>query len=228
MNTKIAIVIPAYNEHQFLSTLLKSIRHFSTCPIIIVDDGSEIPLRIPKALPAGRQGLIYRLRHKLNLGKGVAMTTGADFAFRNLKVISVIFMDADGQHDPKYLPQFEDLLTNNYDVVFGSRTQTSGVPLVRFLGNKFASVYINVLFGAYVSDILSGYRGLSKRAYQLLKWNSPRYGVETEMVARLGIHKNKLKYTEIPISTIYIDKYKGVSILDAVKILGNSLWWKLS
>jgi len=222
MTKKIAIVLPAYNEHNFLNSLLINIRRFSSSTIIVVDDGSETHLNIPKINNS------YLLRHRLNLGKGAAMSTGADFAFEKLKVNSIIFMDADGQHDPKYLPQFESLLKQNYDVVFGSRTQSSGVPLVRYLGNKFASVYINILFGAYVSDILSGYRALSKKAYDLLKWESPRYGVETEMVARLGKAQGKLKYTEIPVSTIYIDKYKGVSMLDAVKILANSLWWKLS
>jgi hypothetical protein len=48
---------------------------------------------------------------------------------------------------------------------------------------------------------------------------------ETEIVARTG--KNKLKYSEIPIETIYKDKYKGVTILDAIGILFNIPRWKL-
>jgi len=222
MKIKAAIILPAYNEETFLNPLLKKIRKFSSLPIVVVDDGSEKLIKLTKI------SQLFCLRHELNLGKGSAMITGAEFAFKKLKTNAVVFMDADGQHDPKYLPQFIRLLNDHYDVVFGSRTQTSGVPLVRYLGNKFASIYINILFGVYVSDILSGFRALTKKAFIELKWSSPRYGVEAEMIARLGKSQKRLKFIEIPISTIYIDKYKGVSILDAVKILISSLWWTLS
>ena len=218
MKTKIVIVIPAYNEHKFLSPLIKNIRKYSKLPIVVVDDGSQVPLKVSNC---------HLLRHKINLGKGAAMITGADYAFNKLGATHIIFMDGDGQHDPKHLSEFIEHIKKGIDIVFGSRGQSRGVPMIRYLGNKFASVYINLLFGVYVSDILSGFRSLSKRAYHLLKWDSIRYGVETEMVARLSRHSNMLKFAEIPISTIYIDKYKGVSILDAVKILANSIWWKL-
>lgn len=222
MNKKIVIVIPAYNEHKFLPVLLRKIRQTVNLPIVIVDDGSTPDILNPKIIHA------YLLRHKLNLGKGAAMITGADFAFSHLHASHVIFMDGDGQHDPRHLPDFIDRISHGFDLVFGSRNESRGVPMVRYLGNKFASVYINLLFDIYVSDILSGFRSMSKPAYRWLKWESVRYGVETEIVARLGKHKKRLAYCEIPIDTIYIDKYKGVSILDAVKILGNSIWWKLS
>ena len=48
------------------------------------------------------------------------------------------------------------------------------------------------------------------------------------MIAKLGKNKHLLKYTEFPIEPIYIDKYKGTSIIDALKILANTIWWRLS
>ncbi len=215
------LIIPTFNEGSRLTKTLKEVKkHINEKNIVVVDDGSSVPESLPKDSKA------TLIRHQINLGKGMAMKTGADFAFgKGAK--AVIFIDADLQHDPKHLPKFKKLLRNN-DLVFASRVPSLKAPLVRLLGNKFASIYINVLFGVYISDILSGYRALNKKAYNLLKWTSPRYGVETEIVARLGKHTDKLKWVEFPIETIYINKYKGVTIIDAIKILQKSIWWKLS
>jgi glycosyltransferase involved in cell wall biosynthesis len=216
---KVYLIIPAYNEPGRLEKVIsKAKKYIPAKNIIVVDDGSQTPVKLP--------GIIV-LRHMVNLGKGAALKTGADFAFAK-GTDAVIFMDADGQHDPGELPKFIKFLSQGYDLVFGSRRMPLQTPFVRLMGNKIASIYINVVFGIYVSDILSGFRAITQKAYGAVKWNSPRYGVETEMVARLGKHKHRLKYIEFPVETIYIDKYKGLTIIDGIKILINSLWWKLS
>lgn len=216
---KVWLVIPAYCEGQRLRRVLTGVRKFfPPHKIVVVDDGSK---------PIENVNGCILLRHEINLGKGAAMLTGSQYAFTH-GAEAVIFMDADMQHDPAYLPKFLKHLLEGYDVVLASRRPSLQVPLIRLLGNKFASVYINVIFGVYVADILSGYRALTRKAMNLLTWDSQRYGVETEMIARLGLHKTQLKYMEFPIESIYIDKYKGVTIMDAVKILINSIWWKLS
>ena len=218
----IYLVVPSYNEAKRLRDTLKyAKKYFPETKTIVVDDGSA---RREILSPTCKATLI---RHQLNLGKGAAMITGADYAFSQ-GAEAVIFMDADSQHNPKELKDFKKYLEKGYDLVFGCRNHGTHTPLIRFLGNRLASVYINLLFGVYISDILSGYRALTKKAYRLLKWHSVRYGVETEMVARLGKHKKKLSWIEFPIETIYVDKYKGVTIVDAIKILGQSIWWKLS
>ncbi len=217
---KTFLVIPAYNEKPSVITSLlqRTVKFVPLAQTIVVDDGSKKPLKLDTK--------VALLRHDLNLGKGAALKTGCSFAFRS-GADNIVMMDSDGQHDPKELKHFLSFLKQDFDLVFGSRRPTIDAPLVRLLGNKFASVYINLMFGAYVSDILSGFRAFNKRAYNLIRWSSPRYGVETEMVARLGKHKDKLRFIEFPIETIYIDKYKGVTILDAFKIFFYSLWWKL-
>lgn len=217
--SKIFIVIPSCNEGKRVVNLVKKIKKISKIPIIIVDDGSRIPVK--------ESPNFHLLRHKINMGKGAAMKTGAQYAF-NQGAAAIIFMDGDGQHDPKYLPEFVRYYHRGYQCILASRRPSLAVPLMRLLGNKLASVYINLLFGVYVSDLLSGYRLLTLPAYKLLSWTSQRYDVETEMVARLGKHKKEIKWTEFPIESIYIDKYKGVTIIDAVKALFSSIWWKLS
>ena len=49
--------------------------------------------------------------------------------------------------------------------------------------------------------------------------------MESEMISRAG--KQRLKYVQVPIETIYSDKYKGTTIIDGIKIVLNMVWWKL-
>ena len=82
------------------------------------------------------------------------------------------------------------------------------------------------MFGIMVTDVLCGYKGLTKAAYRKLSWSSSGYGVETEIVARAG--KAKLKFLEVPIQTIYHEKDKGVTILDGFGILVQVIGWKFT
>jgi len=220
---KIFVVIPLYNEQRHVVKVLKEIQKYKL-PVVVVDDGSvDGSVEKVKSL---KQNNLTLLEHKVNLGKGAALKTGADYAFGHI-ADAVIFMDADGQHEPNDLNKFIEVLeTHKYDAVLGSRNFGYGVPLVRFIGNKIASVLIGFLFGLYVSDIICGFRALTKKAYEKIKWESSGYGVETEMIIRLG--KSKLRYHEIPVETLYHDNVKGVTILDALGIFAQVIQWKLT
>ena len=220
---KIFLVIPLHNEEKQIGGVLKDLSNYNL-PVVIVDDGSRD--NSSQKLQESKNPRIQILTHKINLGKGAAMRTGADYAFKE-GADAVIFMDADGQHNHKNIDSFiTELNSDKFDVVFGSRNMNFGVPLVRYLGNKIASLVIRILFGIYVSDPICGFRAITKKAYQKIKWESTGYGVETEMLARIG--KNKLKFTEIPVDTIYHDKDKGVTMIDAIGVLLNVLKWRLT
>ncbi len=220
---KIFVVIPLRNEEKHILKVLKEVSTFNL-PVVVVDDGSTDD-SIIKAKEAKVKN-IEILAHKINLGKGAAMKTGAEYAFSK-GANAVVFMDSDGQHMAEDMPKFiKALESKKFDVVFGTRNYTYGVPLVRYLGNKFASVLMSVLFKVYVSDVLCGYKGLTKKAYGTVKWDSTGYGVEVEIVARLG--KNKLNFCEVPVVTVYHNKVKGVTPLDAFGILGEIVKWKLT
>ncbi len=218
---KITIVIPAYNEGRRLNQVIASIRKMTSgFPIIIVDDGSKRPVRL-----RAKSDLTI-LRHQINLGKGAALKTGVDYAFDH-QAQAVILMDADGQHDPAEIPDFVEKLEQKYDLVFGTRRTGQDMPMSRLLLNKFSSILVNLLFGVYVSDIPSGFRALTQKAYRKVFWESARYSVETEMVVNLGKHRDELKYIEIPVKTVYKDLYKGFTVLNALSIFWQVLWWKL-
>jgi glycosyltransferase involved in cell wall biosynthesis len=216
---KIFIIIPSYNEERHIGIVLKKALS-SKLPVILVDDGStDSTCKI-----AGKIA-IRTIRHNTNIGKGAALKTGCEAAF-SLGAEAVILMDSDGQHKIEDLNNFLKALEDGNDVVLGSRNLSYGVPFVRYIGNKFASLFISFLFGIYVSDILCGYRAFTKKAYKKIAWESTGYGVETEMV--INIAKAKLKYCEVSVETVYLDSYKGVTILDAFGILGSALKWRLT
>jgi glycosyltransferase involved in cell wall biosynthesis len=217
---KVTVVIPAYNESKRISSVLEEL--VSTgLPVIVVDDGSR-----DKTQEGALKYPVTVLKHKINLGKGAAIKTGCKAAFLN-GAEAVIVMDADGQHKVNDLERFISALEKEkYDIVFGSRNWVRGIPLVRFLGNKFASVLVNLLFKIYISDLICGYRGFTKKAFMKMKLESVGYEIETEMVVRTG--REHLKYCEVSVETVYYDKFKGVSIMDSFGVLLNVLKWKFN
>jgi glycosyltransferase involved in cell wall biosynthesis len=214
---KVAIIVPAHNESRHIGQLIKDIRATKQQWIIVVDDGSKDNT---SALAEAAGATV--LRHIVNLGKGAGMKTGAEYAVAN-GADALIFIDGDGQHQPKEIPRFIDAL-RHYDIVFGYRRRTQHMPLVPRFGNWFISSFIRLLYGVQLHDSQSGYRAMRAAAYKRIRWQSTDYSVESEMIALTG--KRGLRYTEFEIATIYHDKYKGTTFLDGFPILWNLFWWR--
>ncbi len=215
----ITVVVPAHNEEERIGEVLKDLKK-TKLPTVVVDDGST-----DRTYQIAKKYKTTVLRHKVNLGKGAALKTGCEAAF-SMGADAVILMDSDGQHKVEDLPHFIDALEKDkFDVVFGSRNLSHGVPLVRYMGNKMASLLVSLLFGIYISDLICGYKGLTKKVYKELDWESTGYGVETEMAIKTG--KYGLKHCEVPAQTVYYDNVKGVTILDAFNIFFDVIRWRI-
>lgn len=217
---KTAAIIPALNEYKTLRRVIEETQPFVT-EVIVVDDGSGKPLA--DQLPTWPHVSI--LRHKINLGKGAAMTTGVHFAQR-LGVEAVVFLDADGQHTPGEIPLLlQPIEQAGASIVFGVRKFHRSMPFVARFGNQFLSRVLALLFHIHVSDTQSGFRAFAMSAYPQLAWQSSRYSVETEMIVNAG--KHRLKMMQVPISTIYLDKYKGTTLIDGLRIFFNMISWRI-
>lgn len=218
MKKKIFAIIPAHNEEKHIGKVVKETKKYID-NVVVVDDGSK-----DKTKEAAEKSKAIVLRHLVNLGKGAALKTGCDYAVKN-KADIIIVIDADAQHDPKDIPKFLENM-KRYDVVLAYRKSNKNMPLILKLGNGFINKTIKFLYGVKVKDSQCGYRAFTPKAYKKLRWKASDYSMESEMIAKIGRHK--LSYKEIPIETVYSDRYKGTTILDGVKIVFNLLLWKLN
>lgn len=216
---KIAAIIPTLNEFTHLAGVVEQVKpHVDH--VIVVDDGSKRPLADTlKPNPA-----VTVIRHRINLGKGAAMMTGVRYASSH-QFDAVVFLDADGQHDPAEIPKLlAPIQAGQADIVFGVREFHHTMPTVAKLGNIFLTTALSWLYGIPVRDTQSGYRALRLSRIKELAWSSPRYAVETEMIVNAGRHQ--VPWTEVPIRTIYLDAYRGTTVLDGIRIFINMITWR--
>ena len=133
-------------------------------------------------------------------------------------------MDADGQHNADKIPEFLTAL-QQHDIAFGARTMPESMPFVMLVGNRVINRTLSTLYKINITDSQCGYRSFTAAAYRCLRWEAQNYYVETEMVIKAG--KNRLKYRQIPIETIYSDKYKGTTVVDGLMIVTKMIGWRL-
>ncbi len=117
-------------------------------------------------------------------------------------------------------------LKKDVDIVFTYRKNALKAPLIRRAGGIAASALIRVFYRLHVRDALCGMRAMTADAYRKIRWTSTGYTVESEMIANAGM--KFLKADEVPISTIYHDKYKGMTIFDGIRILSHLIWWRMT
>ena len=218
MKQKIFAVMPAYNEERHISKIIKATKKYVDC-VVVVDDGSK-----DRTARIARRSKAIVLTHLVNLGKGAALKTGCDYAVKSSAGF-IIAIDADAQHDPKEIPRFLEGL-KSHDIMLGYRRLNKKMPFVLKFGNQFINKTISFLYGVKIRDSQCGYRAFTAKAYKKLRWKASDYSMESEMIAKMG--KYRLSYAEIPIATIYSDRYKGTTVLDGIKIVFNLLIWKLN
>ena len=207
----------AFNEEKRISNVLKELTT-KYKNIVVIDDGSS-----DKTFETAKKHKIKVLKHVVNLGKGAALKTGCDYAV-NKGAEVMVFIDADGQHLSSDIPRFLEAIKGR-DVIFSYRDFEKDMPLILKMGNNLINLVTYILFGLKIKDTQCGFRALRSEAYKKIRWQSTSYPVESEMIANAG--RKKLKYSEIPIKTIYKEKYKGTTIFDGMKIILNMIKWRL-
>ena len=215
------VIIPARNEaRNIVPVLYKALGFMHGGQLVVVDDGSTDGT----ASEAHKHGVTV-LRHSINLGKGGALKTGCAYASQH-NADAIVFMDSDGQHDPANLPNLLEALQGN-DIVFTYRDRKSAhMPAIKKIGNASIDFLMKLLFGINVTDTQCGYKALTRKAYETLNLTSNDYSIESEIVAKTG--KYHLKFTQVPIKTIYADRYKGTTVFDGISIVLKMLWWKIA
>ncbi len=203
---KTIIAMPAYNEANYIGSVVLQARHYAD-EVIVADDGSKDRT----AEIAGLAGATV-IKHERNQGKGAAIRSIlAEAVKRNADIL--VIMDADAQHDPEEIPPLIRAVSEGSDLVIGSRKLgRENIPSYRKLGQKVLSSLTGTLLKAKVSDTESGFRAFSRKAISTMQLKENGFAIEAEMISEAAA--KGLKIVEVPITAIYT---KDGSTLNPIK-----------
>jgi len=189
MKPKVIAVIPAFNEEKRIGNIILKTRKYAD-KVIVVDDGS-----IDKTSEVSKKYGAQVIRYEKNKGKGYATKLGLNKAI-SLKPDIIIFLDADGQHDPKYIPYFINAIKNGANYACGTR-DLSRYPFNRKIGNWGLKILTNLFCPTGIMDTECGFRAFTLEAAKKLDLKAERY--EIEMDFAYNAWKNKFKIKQIRI-----------------------------
>jgi glycosyltransferase involved in cell wall biosynthesis len=174
---KILALIPAYNAAERIGSVIQGITRYLS-DFAVIDDGSDDGT----GEVASRNNAIV-LSHSHNKGKGAALKTGFAYAVGHF-YDAVITLDADGQHNPEYIPSFvKEYAVSGADLIIGSRIHdVADMPWDRRLSNSITSHLLSSLLRTRIEDSQCGFRLYSRKAMGLPKLKSDRFEFETEAI----------------------------------------------
>jgi glycosyltransferase involved in cell wall biosynthesis len=185
-NQKITVVLPAYNAAQTLKQTFDDIPHDIVDDIILTDDASHDAT----VEMAGRLG-IPTIRHSRNRGYGgnqktcytAALARGADI---------VVMLHPDYQYTPKLITAMASMIASGeFDVVLASRilgrgALAGGMPLYKYISNRFLTLFENIMIGQKLSEYHTGYRAWSRAVLERLPLlhNSDDFVFDNQMLVQ--------------------------------------------
>ncbi len=216
---KLSIVIPCYNEEDYIENLLNELlTEVDPHEIIVVDDFSS-DSSIEK-VNSFKDKRIKLIKNSKNMGKGSCITKG----FKNVDGNIILVQDA----DPEYSPRDINFLISPFyeadaDLVIGTRFQTKYRRKIGYfyhtVFNRLITFLVNLRSNTNFSDIECGYKAFKKELLNefVLKENS--FGIEIELIRKIS--KLKKKMYEIPVSYEMrtYEQGKKIGMLDALSAI---------
>tara|TARA_B100001939_G_C16926785_1_gene612037 strand:+ start:1171 stop:1914 length:744 start_codon:yes stop_codon:yes gene_type:complete len=210
---KIVVVMPAYNAAETLEITYKEIPFNIVDEVILVDDhGTDNTSELAKSL-----GIQHVIRHEKNKGYGgnqktcynKALEIGADI---------VIMLHPDYQYTPKLIESMSYLIANEvYPVVLGSRilgkgALKGGMPIYKYIANRFLTLFQNVMIGQKLSEYHTGYRAFSKEVLNNISYNknSDDFVFDNQMLSQI-VYKD-YEIAEITCPTKYFEEASSINL----------------
>ena len=155
---KVSVVLPAKNESGAIGDTVNQIKALNFAhEILVVNDGST-----DATLLIAEQAGAKVVSHPYSKGNGAAIKTGARHASGDV----IVFMDADGQHDPNDIPRLLKKIEEGYDLVVGARQKGSQASLGRGIANGLYNNLASYMTEHKVEDLTSGFRAVRAEKFR--------------------------------------------------------------
>ncbi len=155
---KISIILPARNEASSLENLLPKLKSlYPDAQIIVVDDKSD-----DSTDAVCQKYNVDRVANKRHLGNGGSIKAGA----RKASGKRLVFMDADGQHNPEDIQKLLAKLDEGYDMAVGARSKKSQASFGRFLANTLYNQLSSWIVNSKILDLTSGFRAVDAKKFR--------------------------------------------------------------
>jgi glycosyltransferase involved in cell wall biosynthesis len=213
---RIAVVMPAYNAEKTLEATLRELPEIVDTKILVDDSSRDRTTEVAKKL-----GLTYFV-HDRNYGYGrnqmtcyrEALSSGADV---------VIMLHPDYQYTPLLVTAMASLVAYGvYDVVLGSRiiggrALHGGMPLYKYISNRFLTAFENFFLRIKLSEYHTGYRAFSREVLSQLPLleNSDDFVFDNQMLAQCAYFGFRIGEVSCP--TKYFDDASSINFRRSVK-----------
>lgn len=224
---KVVVVMPAYNAAKTLEKTYSEIPFEYVDDVILVDDASK------DQTPFVSKNLgIYTVVHTHNQGYGANQKTCYEEALKKGADI-IIMLHPDYQYTPKLIaPMIAMIASGVYDVVLGSRiigggALKGGMPLYKYISNRFLTFVQNVLMEQKLSEYHTGYRAFHRRVLTALplKANNPDFVFDNQFLAQVAYFGFRIGEVSCP--TKYFPEASSINFKRSVKYGLGVLWTSL-
>ena len=213
---KIVVVLPAYQAEKTIERTFQEIPKDVIDHILMVDDASN-DKTVEVACRLGIQTIV----HERNRGYGGNQKTCYQEALK-IGADIVVMLHPDYQYDPRLITAMAAMIASGvYDCALGSRILGShplrgGMPLYKYIANRFLTAFQNIVMGTKISEFHTGYRAFSRRILETipLKANSDNFVFDNQMLAQIIAHKFQIG--EISCPTRYFPESSSINFSNAV------------
>lgn len=215
---KVIVVMPAYNAELTVEKTVRDIPPGSVSEVILVDDRSK-----DRTVEVARALGITVIVHEVNKGYGgnqktcytEALARGADI---------VVMVHPDYQYDPRLIPYFAGYVEKGVcDVMLGSRVRSrketldAGMPVWKYISNRFLTVIENIALGQNLGDFHSGFRVYSRKVLETIPWreNSDNFVFDSEFLAQAAWFGFRIG--DAPVPCRYFDEASSIRFMASTR-----------
>ena len=214
---KIFVVLPAYNAQSTLEQTYKEIPLDIIDGVLLVDDGSA-----DETVSLAKKLGIETISHNRNYGYGRNQKTCYLEALRRSADI-IVMVHPDYQYTPKLIIAMSSMVAFDvYDVVLGSRiiggkALKGGMPMYKYIANRFLTAFENILVGSKLSEFHTGYRAFSREVLENLPLgnNSDDFVFDNEMLVQIIYFDYRIG--EISCPTRYFNEASSIGFRKATR-----------